>query len=250
MATQEIKHDGHRDRMRERISKSGISSLQNHEILEYLLYAFVPRKNTNDIAHALIKKFGSFSSVLNADEKSLLEVDGMTRNAAIFISSLPEVWRVYLNDLSAEKLNLSGRGATREFLANKLYGLPYEQVVALALDTKDRLIAFEKLAKGGGSGVTLSVREILNFAIQHNATSIVLAHNHPSGTLKPSPEDVSFTGEVYNTLAKIGVTLQEHFIFAEKEFFSFADSGTLGKIASIQQDINKSFKEGVIYYGS
>ena len=60
MATKDISHDGHRDRMRERIEKSGISSLQNHEILEYLLYAFIPRKNTNDIAHALIDKFGSF----------------------------------------------------------------------------------------------------------------------------------------------------------------------------------------------
>ena len=75
MATKDVKHDGHRDRMRERILTSGISSLQSHEILEYLLYAFIPRKNTNDIAHALIEKFGSLSGVLNADAKALLEVE-------------------------------------------------------------------------------------------------------------------------------------------------------------------------------
>ena len=59
-------HDGHRERMRDRIRKSGLSTLQEHEMLEYLLYAFVPRKDTNEIAHALIDRFGSFSGVLNA----------------------------------------------------------------------------------------------------------------------------------------------------------------------------------------
>lgn len=246
---QEIKHDGHRDRMRERILSSGISSLQSHEILEYLLFAFIPRKNTNDIAHALIKKFGSFAGVLNADMNSLLEVEGMTKNAAIFISTLPEVMRIYLKDVDKGKLNLSGRGVTRTYLGNELYGLPYEQVVALALDSRDQFIACEKLAKGDGASVAVSVRNIVQFAMKHKAASIVIAHNHPSGQTNPSPADVNLTAEVFATLESIGVILEDHIIFSGSEYYSFADSGKLSRIADVKTDVNKSFKEGIIFYG-
>ena len=234
--------------MRERILKNGISSLQDHEILEYLLFAFIPRKNTNDIAHALIKKFGSISGVLNADVAVLAEVDGMTKNAAVFLASLPEVLRVYLKDVDRAKVSLSGRGIVREFLGAELYGLPYEQVVAVALDSKDQLIACEKLASGDGSGVKIGVRDIVNFALKHKATSIAIAHNHPSGKLNPSQADVDLTTEAYVTLKNIDVTLQDHFIFSGSNFFSFMDSGRMSKIASVQQTITKSLKEGIMIY--
>lgn len=248
MATKDVKHDGHRDRMRERILTSGISSLQSHEILEYLLYAFIPRKNTNDIAHALIEKFGSLSGVLNADAKALLEVDGMTKNAAIFLATLPEISRAYLKEINTNKMSLSGRGVVREFLGSKLYGLPYEQVVAVALDSKDGYIALEKIAKGDGSSVKIEVREIVDFALKHNAVNIVLAHNHPSGQTSPSQADVDLTAEVAYTLGTIGVNLEDHLIFCGSKFYSFADSGRLGKIAAVNQTLTKTFKEGITLY--
>ena len=245
---QEIKHDGHRDRMRERILTNGISSLQNHEILEYLLFAFIPRKNTNDIAHALINKFGSLSAVLNADESALLEVDGMTKNSALFLSTLPEVFRVYLKDVDAKKLNLSGRGVVRRFLCAELYGLPVEQVVAVALDGTDQLIAVEKLASGDGAGVQVGVRDIVSFAIKHKAVAITIAHNHPSGKTSPSQADVDLTADAYATLENIGVKLQDHYIFSGANYYSFEESGRLTKIAAMKKNINKTFKEGMTIY--
>lgn len=89
--------------MRARIRKSGIATLEEHEILEYLLYAFVPRKDTNEIAHALIDKFGSLAGVLNADEKRLNEIAGMTQNASLFFACLPEILRRYMQDCEGEK---------------------------------------------------------------------------------------------------------------------------------------------------
>ena len=71
-------HDGHRMRVREKISATGTASLPDHEVLEYILFAFVPRRNTNEIAHALTEKFGDFAGVLNADEEALRSVPGMT----------------------------------------------------------------------------------------------------------------------------------------------------------------------------
>ena len=245
---QQIKHDGHRDRMRERILKNGISSLQNHEVLEYLLYAFVPRKNTNDIAHALINKFGSLSGVLNADVDALAEVDGMTKNAAIFIASLPEILRVYLKDVDEEKLDLSGRGVIRKYLGTEFYGLKTEQVVAVALDGKDRLIAQEVLASGDCTNVPVSVRDIVNFAIKHKAVGIVIAHNHPSGDISPSQADVDLTADALITLENINVALEDHFIFSGTNFYSFADAGRIARISNLKNNINTTFKEGMTIY--
>lgn len=245
---QEIKHDGHRDRMRERILKSGLASLQDHEILEYLLFAFIPRKNTNDIAHTLISKFGTFAGVLNADVTALLEVDGMTKNAAVFLASLPDVFRVYLKNVDDQKLNLSGRGVIRKYLGSELYGRQVEQVVAVALDAKDQFIAQESIAYGDGASVTVSVRDIVNFAIKHKAVNVVIAHNHPSGTVAPSQADIDLTADAYATLEAIGVTLEDHYIFSGSDYFSFEESGRLAKIVDVKRNINKTFKEGIIIY--
>ena len=81
-------HEGHRERLREKIRKNGIKDLEPHEVLEYLLFSFVPRRNTNDIAHRLLHKFGSLSAVFDADYNALVEVEGMTQNAALFITQI------------------------------------------------------------------------------------------------------------------------------------------------------------------
>lgn len=247
MQKKDVKHDGHRDRMRERILSNGISSLQSHEILEFLLYAFIPRKNTNDIAHALIDKFGSLSNVLNARFDALLEVDGMTKNAAVFLSSLSEVFRVYLKEVNTADMDLSGRGITREYLGAKLYGLPYEQVVAVALDVSDKYIALETIAKGDGASVKFEVREIVDFALKHNAVNVVLAHNHPSGRTAPSQADVDLTAEVAYMLDSVGVKLEDHYIFSGSDFYSFEETGRLARIKNEAQKLTIKFKEGIMY---
>lgn len=82
-------HDGHRARMRDKIRKGGLCSFQQHEILEYLLFSFVPRKDTNEIAHALIDKFSSLSGVLNASEEDLEKVSGMTPKRGVVFGNAP-----------------------------------------------------------------------------------------------------------------------------------------------------------------
>ena len=117
--------------MRDRIRKSGLGSMQPHEILEYLLFPFVPRKDTNEIAHALIDRFSSFGGVLNASEEDLIKVSGMTENAALFLANLSDVFRVYVDDVNkdgANRQDLSGRGKARNFLCARLFGLNQEHV--------------------------------------------------------------------------------------------------------------------------
>ncbi len=238
-------HDGHRNRMRQRIEQSGLESLQPHEMLEYLLYAFIPRKDTNAIAHALIERFGSFCGVLNADAHSLEEVGGMTHNAALFLSELPEVFRRYISSLDKPKTALKGKGAARGYMQSLFYGSNVEQVVVAALDAHEQLIACEKLAQGKGDAVKISVRDVVSFALRHQASSILLAHNHPSGSVKPSQNDYNLTLEIFATLRAVGVRFDDHFIFSGSACFSFEESGKLAQIGELSQ---QTLKDGVIFY--
>lgn len=239
-------HDGHRNRMRNRIRKSGLSSLAEHEILEYLLFAFVPRKDTNEIAHALIGEFGSLSRVLSADEESLRKVPGMTDNASLFLASLPDVFRVYVNgvDGEAERVDMSSRAKARTYLGTILYGLKSEQVCVAGLDAHDKLIKCATLSTGSGNAVALDVRAVMDFALKTGACSIILAHNHPSGNVNPSQADYELTRELFFTLSGVGISVRDHFIFCGSSYYSFDENGLIEKIKNIQNGL----KEGMLYY--
>ena len=104
-------HNGHRQRMRTRILTGGIGNLQEHEVLEYLLYSFIPRKDTNALAHTLIKEFGSLYDIFNAKPEHLQAVSGMTENAGLFLSVIGEIVRTYgLHPSVRKKVFLRNRG--------------------------------------------------------------------------------------------------------------------------------------------
>ena len=220
-------HDGHRDRLREKILKTGIESLQPHEVLEYLLFGVIPRKDTNAIAHELINTFGSFSDVLNTDIDRLMVVKGMTRNAAIFLNTLPKTLALYTDDFNKERQNLSGRGKARAFMKSQVYGSEVEVVVIAALDARDNLIRIERMQKGTGASVPLPIRDVVDFALRTNACSILIGHNHPSGDINPSQNDINLTLEISKMLKNIKVVLQDHFIFGDNKYYSFEENGYL-----------------------
>jgi DNA repair protein RadC len=238
-------HEGHRERMRERISKAGIASLLPHEVLEYLLYAFVPRKDTNEIAHALISEFGSLSAVFNAEKEHLAQVAGMTENAALFLSSVPDILRLYAAETESVKLSLKGRGKAREYMKNMLYGANSEQIYAAALDSKEALIKCERLGVGTGDSVLLSVRKVVDFALKNKACGVILAHNHPSGNVKPSQADFALTREIVWTLHSVDCRLLDHYIFGASSYYSFEESG---KLHVMLEEKDLSLKDGLIFY--
>lgn len=220
-------HDGHRDRIREKLLKTGVEGLQPHEVLEYLLYGFIPRKDTNAIAHELINTFGSFSAVLNTDIDRLVQVKGMTRNAAIFLNTLPKILSLYSDQSNKDRQPISGRGVARTFMKTQVYGLGYEVAVIAGLDSRDNLIRIERLQKGTGNLVSISIREVVDFAIRTNASGILIAHNHPSGNINPSAADVALTVEISRMLQNMNVKFQDHFIFSDNKYYSFEENGFL-----------------------
>lgn len=237
-------HEGHRDRMRERILLSGIESLQPHEVLEYLLYHAIPRKDTNGIAHELISKFGSFNGVLNADYDALLEVNGMTANAALLLTSLKGVFRMYASGDKKGKIVIATRGDLVRYLSPFFYGEKTEKFYMLCLDAKNTVIKLVKLSSGIPQEVRVDVRDVVDNALKYKAVSVVVAHNHPSGDVSPSVQDVELTRAIAAALQLIKIKLADHYIFSDFGYCSFVEDGVGGQI---QQNVNNFLKDGIKY---
>lgn len=237
-------HEGHRDRMRERILKDGIEGLQPHEVLEYLLYAVVPRKDTNALAHTLIEKFGSLSKVFTADYNALLEVTGMTANAALYLATLPAVFQRYMADLNAQKQRIVTRGDVVKYLTPYFVGEKIEKFYMLCLDAHNNIINLVKVASGLPAQVTIEARTLVEHALKNKAVAIIIAHNHPSGDTTPSHDDIELTRAITVALELVKVKLTDHYIFGDSGYYSFFEDGLVNVIS---RDVNGFLKEGLKY---
>lgn len=217
-------HNGHRDRMRERILKDGLSALQPHEVLEYFLYAFVPRRDTNEIAHRLLSRFGSLSGVLDADYDDLLSVDGVTANAALFLSELPALATMYR--VSKAKTTPEAITAERAVtLVNDLIGQrTTECAVALALDTKGKLLRTITFESNQSDAIGIDLRRLVKELLVLRAAAVIVAHNHPSGDVNPSAEDVRTYRAIEGTLQPLRIALLDCLIVGGGRAYSMAHS--------------------------
>lgn len=238
-------HNGHRDRMRERIVKSGLKSLEFHEILEYILFHFVPMKDTNELAHSLIKKFGSLANVLNARYEELQSVPGITRNAALFLSSMPDFFRKYVESYNSSKIALKGKGEIKEYLKNFFLCRPVESVYVAALDAQCKLIGVFELKEGQSDSVNCSAREVVAIALRSNASAVIVAHNHPSGRAVPSEADFMLTNSISCALELIDIEFFDHIIFAGEEYYSFEANGLFERYKS---NLKNMLKDGTKFY--
>ena len=218
-------HDGHRERMKDRFRKNGIASLQEHEVLEMLLYYCIPRRDTNEIAHALLKEFKTLPRVLNASARELERVDGIGKNAALFITFIRQLELYFPNDDVDPDDILWSLNRCHKYLRRCFVGKKNETVMLLCLDAKCKLLGCYVIGEGSLHSANASMRKIVEAAIAANATSVVLAHNHPGGLAVPSGEDVSTTQQIAEMLDKMDVKLIDHVVIAGDEIISMVDSG-------------------------
>lgn len=237
-------HEGHRERMRQRVIDNGIDSLQPHEVLEYLLFYAVPRKDTNELAHTLIESFGSLSAVFSADYETLLQTKNMTANAAHLLSSVPQILRYYQRDLQSAKKKVISRHDCLEHLRSFFMGAKEEKVYLLCLDADNNIIKTQLMAKGQPAQVALEPRSMVAEAMKQKAVGIIIAHNHPSGKAVPSTADIEITKSIAVALELINVKLYDHFIFTDTTHFSFYENGL---VDLINKNVDRFLKEGVRY---
>ncbi|MBR4201257.1 MAG: hypothetical protein IKQ91_08315 [Oscillospiraceae bacterium] len=217
-------HSGHRNRMRARFCATGFSGFQPHEVLELILFYGIPRKDTNEIAHRLLERFGSLHAVLSAKPEDTEQITGMTHNAAVLLSVFREVYRFDAD----ERLNgtvLNSYSKVCDFFAELYRFEETETVRAAMLDENLRVIRCEIIAEGHPSAAQFTVRQLNDAAFRAHSNLLVLAHNHPSGSAHISPEDIAVTRHLTEILRKSAVTLVDHILIAGDRAVSMRETG-------------------------
>lgn len=212
MAADEPHYHGHRERLRRRLFESGASSLQDYEILEILLYAANPRRDTKPIAKALIDRFGNFAGVATASREALLSVKGVGESGAAQIAVIREAALRLLRAEAKEAPVFGSWQKVVEYCQAQLQFEAVENFHVLFLDRKNKLIRDERQNRGTVDHTPLYPREVVKRALELGASAIILVHNHPSGDPTPSRADIETTKEVAKAAALLGVTLHDHLI--------------------------------------
>ncbi len=217
-------HDKHRERMRARFSKNGLDGMQPHEIIEMLLFYAIPRKNTNDIAHALIDRFKTVAGVFEATENQLMTVKGVGPQAASLIHMILPLFHEYTKSINSTP-RLSSHDKCGEYVLSQYAGLLKERVCLVCVDSNYRVIAFETICEGDVSSVVVDNRTLLSVIFKYPKTAcVVLAHNHPGGLALPSREDILSTGQLSKMLRTINIGLLDHIIVAHGDYVSLSYS--------------------------
>ena len=220
-------HDGHRQRMKTRFLEYGLDNFDDVNALELLLFYALPRQDTNAVAHALLDRFGSLSSVLEAPPGDLVSVPGVGENAAALLRLIPEISRRYMVQKSENSDPVDDpTSAGRYFVPRFMYETE-EVVLALLLDARKRPLLCRELSRGVVNAAEISARKLAELCLERRASAVILAHNHLSGVALPSAEDENTTAALRRALNLLGVELCDHVIVAGCEYVSMRESGLI-----------------------
>lgn len=228
---------GHRQRLKDKFNRYGIEAFTDAEVLELLLILGTPRKDCKEQARALLKHFGSLARVLEAPAGELRKIRGIGPNNSFAIHFLHGVARRYLKHRLQDKQYLHSSGQVTEYLIHSMRDLQHEVLMVIFLDAAHAVIDSKVVASGTISTNTVYPRELVKQALAHNAAAMVVAHNHPSGNLKPSPQDQHLTRTLYLACSFMNIRLLDHLIIGQSEqTYSFADHGIM---ATISEECNR-----------
>lgn len=233
-------NEGHRNRLRERMMNEGLQSFQDHEVLELLLFQYLPRKDTNKLAHDLLNKFGSFANVLDASPEQLMTVKGISQATACNIAVLKEVWQRYRRS-ATQKIPLNSISAIIKY-SQEIIAYSYEEkLVVVYLDGGNNLLLTEEFSSRNTHRVDVDLKELVSSALRAGAAGVMLFHCHVNGICKPSADDKKFTEKVFITLANMNIVLLEHIIFNNSgQYYSFYKEKELERLALKYNKINEN----------
>ena len=218
-------HDGHRQRLKERFLTEGLDHFDELYVLELLLFYCIPRKDTNPIAHCLLDHFGSLTAVFDATVEELQKVPGISKNTATFLTLIPQTGRYYQVKRSEPGDILTTIEQCGKYLVPYFYGRENETVFLLCLDAKCKVLGCKMVGEGSVNSASVPIRRVVEIALNTNATTVVLAHNHPSGLAFPSADDIQTTLRVAKAMDAVEITLADHIVVADNDFVSMLQSG-------------------------
>ena len=221
-------HIGHREKLRRRfIEENGFDSFADHQILELLLFYANPRSDTNPIAHNLLDEFGSLKGVLEAKPEMLMQVKGVKETAATLISMVVPLTRVWTRCTLEEPQRIGNSREAEKYCMSILAGYRTERFYVISLNAQCKITGKRKISDGSLSEVSAYPRMVMETALNYNAHSVLLCHNHPGGTCAPSPEDISSTVQLQRLLNGVGILVLDHIIVANNQTYSMIQHGDI-----------------------
>lgn len=222
---------GHRQRLRDKFLELGIESLSDSEIIELLLTFGTPRSDCKDSARAALQEFGSLPAVLDAHPEQLQKIKGIGPKNIFALQFIQGVARRYLRQRIRGRTYVSSSRDVADYLVHAMRSLQHEVFMVVYLDATHAVIDSEIVSEGTVTVNTVYPREVVKAALACNASGLVIAHNHPSGSLQPSPQDEQLTRTLLLICSFMHITLLDHLIIGEGDKpYSFADHGLMASL--------------------
>lgn len=218
---------GHRSRLKERFKKSGLIGFGDYEIIELILTYAIPRHDVKPIAKKLIEKFNNLQGIFDAELDKLKEIEGISEHTAILIKLLKESASVYLLARIKNKNVIDSVNSVIEYCRHYLSGERDEVFLVLYLNAKNEIISTEILQRGTIDQTVIYPRKVLENAFKHNSSSLIFAHNHPSGDPTPSEADKELTKILTRSLRTVDINVHDHLIIGKNSYFSARETGWL-----------------------
>lgn len=221
------KRAGHRGRLRKRFLQGGLDSFLDYEIVELLLTLGTPRKDCKQAAKDAIKEFKGLRGVLDASLEELQKIKRIGPSNAFGIKLFQAISERYEREGFLKKIKLNSPEAVASYLRKYIGCVKKEKFVILSLGTRNNLIKVSTVSVGSLDANVVHPREVFKEAIQCSAAGIILAHNHPSGSTKPSKEDVKLTKQFYQSGETLGINVLDHIIISNSGFYSFKENNII-----------------------
>ncbi len=217
-------HSGHRERLRKRFLETGINGFEEHELLELLLFYALPRVNTNEIAHALINKFGSLAAVLDADREEIASVKGLSENSAVLLSIMGDMCRDYA-DASFCDRKFSAMGEAETYLLDYFKPIRSEICVIMNVSMRCELMGMHCFTHNELLPGFINARNLAEIVFRNRIRRIVIGQNRVGRLPVPDENDYIITKTLSELLCPLGVEIYDHVICGERKAFSMRKSG-------------------------
>lgn len=216
------------ERPREKLLAHGAAALSDAELLAILLRVGTRGMSAVDLARYLLNEFGSLGRLMSAEAKILSAHKGMGLAGFTQFAVVKEIGRRILAEELRDTLTLDHPQTVADYLRLHIGHEKVEVSTALLLNRQNQLITMKELSRGTVAENTVYTREIVKLALDHYADGLIIAHNHPGGSIRPSENDIAFTHRLQQALALVDVVLLDHFVVTAAQAFSMRQAGLMG----------------------